>query len=502
MLPDSVPVLAKHWARFPDVESEARTSVSILALFLADHHATKGSTDETEPTPSTPTVEPDRRPPHLRCRADHRYERLRHRPDKHRAALYENAARMPLYFIENKGQADEAVALYAQGKETTIYFTTGGLTFLQKRSGGHEESGGQRRWAVKLDFEGANPSVIPSGRQQTPAVVSYFRGEPSEWRTQLPTFREIVYENLWPGIDLVFSGTTDQVKHDFIVHPGANPADIQLTYRGADVKLGEQGEIVVETPLGVFTDKRPYVYQDVDFERRVVSCSYCLRDRGAGGGVSYSFDLGPYDPSCDLVIDPVFFVYAGFIGGSSTEEAKGIAVDGAGFAYITGFTHSDEGSFPVRTGPDLTMNNAFPPNDAFVAKVRADGSGLVYCGYIGGYSNDGANAIAVDAAGNAYVAGSTISGVDPVGGYPGFPVKVGPDLTPNGNADAFVAKVNASGTDLVYCGYIGGWASENAFGIAVDAVGAAYITGVTPSDENPAGNGEGFPVKVGPDSHV
>ena len=418
-------------------------------------------------------------------------------------ALNKTVGKLPLYFIENKGQANEEVALYTQGKETTIYFTASGLTFLQKRQGdtnGETDESRPLRWAVKLDFEGANQSVVPVGRRRTPAVVSYFRGSSSDWKTGVSTFSEIVYQDLWPGIDLVFSGTVDQVKHEFVVHPGANPADIRLTYRGADVSLGEEGEIVVETPLGAFTDDRPYVYQDSDVGRQEVECSYNL-DRGDGNdGVSYSFDLGTYDGARDLVIDPVFFVYSGFIGGSSSEEAHGIAIDGAGSAYVTGFTHSDEASFPVVAGPDLTFNNQFPPNDAFVAKVRADGTGLVYCGYIGGYSHDGANAIAVDALGNAYVAGSTMSGVNPSGGYPGFPVKVGPDLTPNGLADAFVAKVNASGTDLVYCGYIGGWASENAFGIAVDSFGAAYVTGVTPSDQNPSGNRTGFPVKVGPDT--
>lgn len=177
----------------------------------------------------------------------------------------------------------------------------------------------------------------------------------------------------------------------------------------------------------------------------------------------------------------VGFAYCGYIGGSETDYALAIAVDAAGSAYVAGQTSSDETSFPVTIGPDLTYNFG----DVFVAKVKADGSGFIYAGYIGGYWGYG---IAVDAGKNAYVAGST----DPITGA--FPATVGPDLTYNGgDADAFVAKVKADGTGLVYAGYIGGDADDRAYHIAVDAVGSAYVVGSTESHENT------FPVTVGPD---
>ncbi|MEK7752986.1 MAG: SBBP repeat-containing protein, partial [Acidobacteriota bacterium] len=271
----------------------------------------------------------------------------------------------------------------------------------------------------------------------------------------------------------------------------------------------------------------------------------------SGDAWRYGFRVGPYDRSRPLVLDPSMFVYAGYIGGSGLDIGFGIAVDAAGNAYVTGYTLSTEATFPVAVGPDLTYNG---DSDAFVAKVNAAGTALVYAGYIGGSGTDEGRGIALDAAGNAYVTGWTVSSeatfpvtvgpdlthngnadafvakvnapgtallyagyiggsqpeyaygiaVDAAGnayatGYTNstqatFPVAVGPDLTYNGGDwDAFVAKVNAAGTALVYAGYIGGSIVEYGYGIAVDAAGNAYVTGGTTSIE------ASFPVTVGPD---
>jgi hypothetical protein len=178
-------------------------------------------------------------------------------------------------------------------------------------------------------------------------------------------------------------------------------------------------------------------------------------------------------------------VYAGYIGGTGDEVGYGIAVDSAGNAYVTGYTNSTEPSFPVTVGPSLTFNGFA---DAFVAKVNPTGTALVYAGYIGGSGDDVGNGIAVDASGNAYVTGNTNSTEAT------FPVTGGPDLTYNGGTyDAWVAKVNAAGSALVYCGYIGGGGIDVGNGIAVDIFGNAYVVGSTNSTEAT------FPVTVGPD---
>ncbi len=178
------------------------------------------------------------------------------------------------------------------------------------------------------------------------------------------------------------------------------------------------------------------------------------------------------------------FLTADISEAKTTILRRAVAVDGSGNAYITGYAASTEGTFPDAVGPDLTFNGG---QDAFVAKVNSSGTALVYCGYVGGSAEDKGMSIAVDASGNAYLTGNTLST------EASFPETAGPDLTHNGGQDAFVAKVNASGTALVYCGYLGGWNYEYGYGIAVDAAGFAYLAGSVTT-----GQAE-FPVTVGPD---
>ena len=205
----------------------------------------------------------------------------------------------------------------------------------------------------------------------------------------------------------------------------------------------------------------------------------------------FGFQLGDYDRTQPLVLDPVLIVYCGYIGGNGYDVGTGVAVDTAGNAYVTGATTSTETTFPIAVGPDLSYNGSgttMPPDgDAFVAKVNASGTALLYCGFIGGAGDDRGAAIAVDAAGNAYVTGETWSTEFT------FPVKHGPDLTHNGATDIFLAQVDARGVSLTTCGYIGGSSSEQGGGIAVDASGNAYVTGFAGSTEAT------FPVTVGPD---
>ena len=312
-------------------------------------------------------------------------------------------------------------------------------------------------------------------------MISYFKGPREAWRTGLPTYASVVYPSLWPGIDLVYTGTATRLKYTFLVHSGANPDRIQLAYRGVTaVTLTDGGELDVSTPSGGFRDAKPYAYQEMEGRRVEVGATYALGPDAAGTG-GYGFRVGAYDAAALLVLDPSILVYAGYIGGSGQEQAEGIAADSAGNAYVTGATSSSEATFPATVGPDLTFNGGY---DAFVVKVNAAGTALVYAGYIGGSGGDGGYGIAADSAGNAYVTGRTDSSEAT------FPVTVGPDLTSNGGG-AFVAKVNAAGTSLVYAGYIDG--TNIGRGVAVDSVGNAYVTGATSSSEAT------FPATVGPD---
>lgn len=223
------------------------------------------------------------------------------------------------------------------------------------------------------------------------------------------------------------------------------------------------------------------------------------------GGLDLTYNGGEYDAIVAKInAAGTELVYAGFLGGNGWDTGSGIAVDSAGSAYVTGRTSSD--NFPVTVGPDLTYNGG--ERDAFIAKVNAAGSALVYVGFLGGSSDDVGYGIAVDGAGNAYLIGETQSA--------DFPVVVGPGLTFGGGicgtapdtypcADAFVAKINAAGTELTYAGFLGGSDADVGYGIAVDVAGNAYVTGHTTSTDFPAiggpdlthnGSGDAFVAKI------
>lgn len=393
---------------------------------------------------------------------------------------------LPLYFVENKGQVDSAVAYYVSGKESTVYFSNDSVTIALKSSIATQDperrplyESDRGRYVIRLRFPGATVSR-PEGLEPAQAVFSYFSGRPNEWVTGAPSFRRLVYHGLWPGIDLVFSSKDGALKYEFLVQPGADPRQIRFSYEGiSGLHLRDDGAVDIEGPSGtLLQDTAPFAYQDRAGERNPVATAYIL----GSDGVSYGFAVGAYSPDLPLVIDPQF-VYCGYVGGSSLDDANAIAVDKDGAVYLAGSTFSDQGTFPVVVGPDTTYEvGAY---HIYVAKVRPDGTGLVYCGYISGAFS--ATGIAVDSQGAAYVTGL-------FGAYEALPVIVGPDLTPNGSGDAFVLKVRPDGTGLVYCGYIGGSGWDEANALALGPDGSAYVTGKTRSGEST------FPVKVGPDT--
>lgn len=433
----------------------------------------------------------------------------------HRAADY---GTMPLLFIPNQGQFDSRVAYTVQGRDTSIFFSTGGVTFVlseQPTASGHKarslrqvgtpEPAAQpprQRWALKVDFVDANPVAKPETLEQAETLISYFKGRPEEWRTGLQAGRKIIYRDLWPGIDLVYSGTVDRLKYDFIVHPGADPDRIRLAWRGADsVQVTEDGQLAVTTPLGTLRDNMPVAWQEGEERQKKVSVAYDLRgpagvqvaalatDRTLAAVQAHErvqvvgFTVGDYDRTRTLVLDPEMLVYCGFIGGSGADQGAAVAVDSRGNAYVTGNTFSNQDSFPVNDGP---YTNYKGNGDAFVVKVKADGTGLDYCGFIGGDAGDYGYGIAVDKDFHAYVTGTTFS--------TGASFPTTGDLNPShqGGSDAFIAKVNAPGTGLVYCGFIGGVGNDEGRGVALDSSGKAYVTGFTGSAK------ASFPPAFGP----
>ena len=389
--------------------------------------------------------------------------------------VLESYGRLPLSFTENQDQADDRIAYYIQSPGRSVYFTKDGHAVRLTQGKGEDA----KAHTIKVELVGADVERIES-MERAPGIVSYFKGPKEHWKTAVPTHARIGYVRPWPGIDLAYDGHGGKLESIYTVAPHADPAQIKLRYSGqATLRIDERGNLVYTTSLGEITETAPVLYQEIEGSRIPVEGRFILLDE-----VTVAFGVGRYDPDHALVIDPTL-AYAGYIGGSGVDVGLGIAVDSAGNAYVTGYAESLEATFPVKVGPDLTHNGGGA--DVFVAKVNPAGTALVYAGYIGGNGNDQGWAIAVDSAGNAYVTGFTTSAEAT------FPVTVGPYLTHNGYYDAFVAKVNAAGTALVYCGYIGGSGFDAGTGIAVDSAGNAYVTGYTDSTE------ASFPVTVGPD---
>ena len=285
-------------------------------------------------------------------------------------ALHSLLSAQPLAFVENAGQLDARAAYHLPGRDTAIYFTAQGLTLAltknntstTKPSAGAPPS----RWNLKLDFLHANPSARPTGEAVTPARISYFRGAPGKWHSGLRTYGKLVYHDLWPGIDLVYSGTTARLKYEFHIKPGADPRHIKLAYRGtsAPLHINSQGQLEIPTPGATLRDDKPVAYQA---DGKTVKTDFTLSPQARGGALAYGFKVGKYDKRQALIIDPAVLVYSGFLGGSGDDEGHSVAVDASGNAYITGVTTSAQATFPETVGPDLSYNGGL---DAFVAKRR------------------------------------------------------------------------------------------------------------------------------------
>jgi hypothetical protein len=420
---------------------------------------------------------------------------------------------MPFPFEQNVGQADAAVRYLLRAGAVQAGFASGGFQLMLSDSPPRPGQSGQAdpirdagtTSVVAVDLVGASASA-PVGAIPSDTAVSYFKGSPDQWLVGVPTFQRLTYPNAWPGIDVTYerSPGVSGLKSTFVVAPNADAARIHEAWRGvSDARLLEDGTLELRTPNGMLREAVPVAWQArADGGRDVVGARFALL-ASSDDVVEVGFDLDAYDIGRPLTIDPPI-TFAGYIGGGDTDQAAGVAVDNTGAAYVTGTTRSSAASgFPVATGPNTNLAGG---TDAFVAKVKPDGSGLIFAGYIGGTNDETALGVAVDSTGSAYIAGSTLSAPGN-----GFPVAVGPSLTYQGGGDGFVAKLKPDGTGLVYAGYIGGTGIDSATGIAVDGSGAAYVAGYTesaPTNSFPAvtgpstvygGSGDTYIAKVRPD---
>ncbi|HVF45595.1 MAG TPA: SBBP repeat-containing protein [Pyrinomonadaceae bacterium] len=391
--------------------------------------------------------------------------------------------RIPLSFESNRGQAEDSVDFLARGAGYSLFIRPTEAAFVLRNadSVSRNDEGvappDPQSKVLRMRLLGANDGARAEGSDELAGKANYFIGDdPAKWRTNVETYARVSYAGVYEGVDLVYYGNQRQLEYDFRVAPGADARAVSMKFEGADkVEVDERGDLLLRVGVQTVRQPKPVVYQEVAGARRAVEGGYALAEDGRVG-----FDVGEYDASLPLVIDPVL-VYSTYLGGSGGDQGLHIAVDSAGSAYIVGFTGST--NFPT-VNPIQAANGGVAGGfgDAFVSKLNPAGNALVYSTYLGGVGSEQGRGIAVDSAGSAYVTGVTNS--------TNFPTANAFDATLGSNGDdAFVTKLNPAGNALVYSTFLGGNdGPEFGQAITVDSGGAAYITGSTFSDDFPTLN--------------
>ncbi len=407
-----------------------------------------------------------------------------------KAVVMNAYGRLPLYFIENKGQVDAGVRFYERGAGHATFFTEDGVVLsLTKREGTPERAvtpgallGEKKKKdekvtteALRLSFVGALDTAKITATEPMSGKVNYFRGnDRSEWRTNIPTYGVLTYKDVYKDIDIKFYGNNKNIEHDVIVRPGGDISQVKLVYKGIKgLKITEAGDLEVTLAHGKLIEKKPVTYQEIKGERVAIDGSYRLLE-AKDGAFTYGFTVASYDHTKEIVIDPVL-AYSTYLGGSDDDEGTDIAVDIYGNIYVTGWTYSTD--FPVASPIQGSIDI---PRDVFVTKLNSTGTVLFYSTYLGGSSDDFANSITVDTFGNPYVTGQTFS--------QDFPLALPVQAVKGGSYDAFITKLNFTGSTLLYSTYLGGSRDDPGTGIAVDASGNAYVSGYTASMDFPVVN--------------
>ncbi len=412
----------------------------------------------------------------------------------------DTASRLPLAFQVNQGQTNRQVKFLLDGPGYSVFLAPGqavmslALSPLQPpltrsiqqayRSnslltpGIHSDA--NRRAVVRFRFLRANRHAAVVGLDPLPGRVNYITGNnPRSWHTNIRTYGRVEYRDIYPGIDLLYSSRDGHLVADWLLHPHANAAAIQVLETGPGrLGIDRRGDVSLRIGKNSLVQASPHVYEKSS-RRTVISARYRLRDS------ILHVVVGAYNHAHVLVIDPAI-EYASVFGGSNADQSLGIAVDTAGDTYITGGAFSTD--FPT-THPYQSENNG--DLNAFVTKLDPTGTVMLYSTYLGGDAADEGYAIAVDAQGDAYVTGDTTSDdfptVSPIKAT-NPPICIGPHEEPIPCADAFVTKLNAAGNTPLYSTYLGGTGDDRGYGIALDNAGEAFITGVTDSADFPAVN--------------
>jgi hypothetical protein len=366
--------------------------------------------------------------------------------DSTRLQVEASFGNLPLAFEPNRGQTDSQVKFLSRAGNHTLWLTSDEAVLAlgrpprsigpdTKQAAAAKEN--QSAPAIlRMKFIGANAHPRIAGEAKQSGTINYFAGKPNEWRTKIPTYARVRYRSLYPGIDLVFYGNNRELEYDLVVSPGADPGRIKFGISGAEnLHLDPDGNLVLKTPAGDLIQQKPRIYQRKGSSLVAVVGDYVINSKDEVG-----FRLGSYDPRGAVVIDPVLR-YATFLGGNSFDASRAIAVDSSNRAVVAGTTGSS--NFPATTSRSF-------PTEVFITKFDFTGSRLIYSSLlIGSILDLGKLGLALDSAGNAYVTGVVESRA--------FATTPGAFQTElHGDFDAFVTKLNANGTALVYSTFLGG----------------------------------------------
>ena len=377
--------------------------------------------------------------------------------------------KMPLLFEENKGQTDKEAKFISRGAGYTLYLTKTEAVFSLTKD--------DRSDFLRMKFAGANEAPTIEGIDEAITKTNYYKGKKKF--ENLSNYREVNYKDLYDGIDAVFYGKQNkQLEYDFVVAPNADANQIGLNFEGAEnISVDENGSLIVKTANTELVQQKPFAYQEIEGQNREVTSRYVVTEK------TVKFELGEYDETKTLVIDPAIR-YLSYLGGTGGDFPTDIKLDSAGNVFLAGSTSST--NFP---GPNSGSGNV--GFAAFVSKISPDGSTILYTTFLDGENADGQNAfnvgvdrpdLAVDAAGQVYIAGGTDSGDFPVTSnayqtYRQCSRQWGACLFVE---EGFVTKLNPQGV-VVYSTFIGGRETDYLHSIAVDSAGRAYVTGATRS---------------------
>jgi len=367
-------------------------------------------------------------------------------------------------FIPNKGQiGDPNIILYSRN----VFFTTSGIIYtVIEKDPGRSADGPivtiPQVQTFSVDFEGAS-HVRPVGKGELDSRANFFLGkDPSNWVTDVPSYNEVVYEDLYDCIDLEYRWSPDGLKYEFIVRPGGDPTEIAMRFDDAFI-AADGNDLIVDTGLQTMVVGDLLVYQQGEdaISKEIIDSNLIV------SGNLARYDVGNYDPSRTLVIDPIIF--STFIGGSDWDFGESVVTGNTGDIYVAGTTYST--NFPHTSDAYCATRNG--GTDAYVLKLSSDGKNLLYSTYIGGDGDDVAFDITLDPSQNMYITGETGSTDFPITGNAFNGTFAG------GTSDAFILKLNPSGSSLIYSSFIGGNDYDLGTDIVLDKTGNAYIAGHT-----------------------